>query len=239
MVKNIRKAVSTHNLVMSADHLSISSDFTPSRHSRLSVIDTIPMRDQLRSHSQSRDSSAAAAPAPASSSSSSTRRAFKEKDALSYCKPFCDFLHQNPTVFHAVDAVASDLRDAGFTKLSARDEWKLKRGGKYYVERNGSSLIAFEVGAGYEGGNGVAMLAGHVDALTAKLKPIPKLRSKAGYQMLGIAPYAGALNKTWWDRDLGIGGRVLVKDGGKIVTKLVKLDWPSNFPERSHHGDND
>ena len=47
--------------------------------------------------------------------------------------------------------------------------------------------------------------------------------------MIGIAPYAGALNSTWWDRDLGIGGRVYVKDSksGKIEMKLVKLDWPS------------
>jgi aminopeptidase I len=42
----------------------------------------------------------------------------------------------------------------------------------------------------------------------------------------GVAPYAGGLSFTWWDRDLGIGGRVLVKEGGKIVRKLVKLPWP-------------
>ena len=48
-------------------------------------------------------------------------------------------------------------------------------------------------------------------------------------RIIGIAPYAGALNSTWWDRDLGIGGRVFVKDSksGKIEMKLVKLDWPS------------
>lgn len=46
--------------------------------------------------------------------------------------------------------------------------------------------------------------------------------------MLGVAPYAGALNRTWFDRDLGIGGRVLVKQSdGKIATRLVKLSWPS------------
>ena len=107
----------------------------------------------------------------------------------------------------------------------------LVRGGKYYVNRNGSTLIAFTIGSGYKSGNGVAMIAGHIDALTAKLKPISNKKTTAGYVQLGIAPYAGALNSTWWDRDLGIGGRVLVKDGkGKIVTKLVKLGWPSMSP---------
>jgi len=76
------------------------------------------------------------------------------------------------------------------------------------------------------------MVAGHVDALTAKLKPISNKATKAGYLQLGVAPYAGGLNETWWDRDLGIAGRVLIKDSktGKINTKLVRLGWPSKFP---------
>jgi hypothetical protein len=152
----------------------------------------------------------------------------KERDAAYYTKPFCKFLTDNPTIFHVVDAFAADLKAHGYKKISERDAWKIEKGGKYFVERNGSSMIAFSVGDNYEPGNGAAMVAGHVDVLTAKLKPIPKLRTKAGYVQLGVAPYAGALNSTWWDRDLGIGGRVLVKDSsGKIVTKLAKLDWPS------------
>lgn len=105
----------------------------------------------------------------------------------------------------------------------------MKQGGKYFVSRNGSSLIAFSVGGDYSSGGGVAMVAGHVDALTARLKPVSNKKTSAGYLQLGVAPYAGGLNTTWWDRDLGIGGRVLVKDPGtgKIVTKLVKLGWPS------------
>jgi aspartyl aminopeptidase len=71
------------------------------------------------------------------------------------------------------------------------------------------------------------MTAGHIDALTAKLKPVSKKPNTAGYVQLGVAPYAGALNSTWWDRDLGVGGRVIVKTSdGKIESKLVKLDWP-------------
>ncbi|KAF1813929.1 putative vacuolar aspartyl aminopeptidase Lap4 [Eremomyces bilateralis CBS 781.70] len=155
----------------------------------------------------------------------------------SYAKPFCDFLTENPTIFHYVDATAKQLEKNEYTKLSERDEWKLHRGGKYYLERNGSSLIAFEVGEGYEPGNGVAMLAAHVDALCIKLKPVSNLSSKAGYTQLGVAPYAGAMNSTWWDRDLGIGGRVLVKEAsGKIVSKLVKLDYPiARIPTLAPH----
>jgi aminopeptidase I len=116
-------------------------------------------------------------------------------------------------------------------QLPARDSWlgTIEPGGKYVVTRNGSALIAFEVGAAYKPGNGFAMVAAHVDALTAKLKPVSSKPTSMGYLQLGVAPYAGALNETWWDRDLSIGGRVVVRDpeSGRTRTELVKLDWPS------------
>ena len=153
-----------------------------------------------------------------------------------YCKPFCDFLTDNPTVFHTVDSTKEQLKKAGWTELSERDAWDIKPSGRYFLERNGSSLIAFVVGDNYEPGNGAAIIAGHVDALTAKLKPVSEVPNKAGYLQLGVAPYAGGLNDTWWDRDLGIAGRVLVKEGDKIVTKLVKLDWPiARIPTLAPH----
>jgi aminopeptidase I len=116
-------------------------------------------------------------------------------------------------------------------QLSSRDSWagKLEPGGKYFTTRNGSSIIAFAVGQAYTPGNGFAMIAGHIDALTARLKPTSTKPNSHGYIQLGVAQYAGALNETWWDRDLSIGGRVIVRDpeSGKTTVKLVKLDWPS------------
>lgn len=148
-----------------------------------------------------------------------------------YTKPFCDFLTENPTVFHAVDYFKTKLAALGYAELPAREDWKgrIEAGGKYWATRNGSSIIAFNVGKRYAPGNGVAVIAGHVDALTARLKPVSTRPNRAGYVQLGVAPYAGAFNPTWWDRDLSIGGRVVVKDEktGKISTKLVKLGWPS------------
>lgn len=111
-----------------------------------------------------------------------------------------------------------------------RDSWaeKVQPGGKYWTTRNGSSIIAFTIGKSYKPGNGVGIIGGHIDALTAKLKPVSTKPNKLGYVQLGVAPYAGALNQTWWDRDLSIGGRVIVRDekSGKTSAKLVKLDWP-------------
>jgi aminopeptidase I len=157
-------------------------------------------------------------------------------NAAKYTKPFCDFLTENPTVFHAVDHLKNRLKEQGFKQLSERDSWDICPGGSYFVERNGSSMIAFVVGEKYELGNGAAILAGHIDALTAKLKPISKVPNKAGYLQLGVAPYANGLGPTWWDRDLGIGGRVQIKEGDKIVTRLVKLGWPiAKIPSLAEH----
>ena len=158
-----------------------------------------------------------------------------------YTKPYLEFMTENPTIFHAVDWVGQRLKAAGYIHLSERATWntELKPGGKYYTNRNGSAIIAFAVGKDYKPGNGVGIVAGHIDALTAKLKPIPKLQNKAGYVQLGVAPYAGGgVSSTWWDRDLGIGGRVLVKDSktGKIETQLVKLGWPiARIPTLAPH----
>ncbi|KAK2005966.1 aminopeptidase I zinc metalloprotease [Colletotrichum eremochloae] len=157
-----------------------------------------------------------------------------------YTKPFVDFLAENPTIFHTVDHFKDKLAAAGFTELPARDSWadKLQPGGKYWTTRNGSALIAFTVGKAYKPGNGVAMIAGHIDALTARLKPVSSKPTRAGYLQLGVAPYAGALNQTWWDRDLSIGGRVVVRDESshKTTTRLVRLDWPiARIPTLAPH----
>ncbi|KAF5875814.1 putative vacuolar aspartyl aminopeptidase lap4 protein [Botrytis fragariae] len=162
------------------------------------------------------------------------------KDPEEYAEPFINFMTENPTVWHAIQYWENKLEDAGFTKLSPRDSWngKLAPNGKYYVNRNGTSLIAFSVGGAYKSGNGIAMVAAHSDSLTARLKPISTKHNKAGFVQLGVAPYAGALNETWWDRDLGIGGRVLVKDEktGYISQKLVKLGWPiARIPTLAPH----
>ena len=158
----------------------------------------------------------------------------------SYTSPFLSFISDNPTVFHAVAYFAKRLEFFGFIKLSERTSWtdQLAKDGKYYVERNGSALIAFTVGSNYKAGNGASMIAAHIDALAARLKPVSDLSTKAGFVQLGVAPYAGGLNTTWFDRDLGIGGRVLVKncETGQIEVKLVKLGWPiARIPTLAPH----
>jgi aminopeptidase I len=90
-----------------------------------------------------------------------------------YTKPFLDFIGDNPTAWHVVQSTATRLEEHGFLKLSERDLWNaalvtLQRGGKYYVERNGSALIAFIIGDEFETKNGAALVTGHIDACGAR-----------------------------------------------------------------------
>lgn len=85
-------------------------------------------------------------------------------DPASYTKPYCEFMTENPTIFHAVTSFSSRLESAGFKKLSERDVWSdLEAGGKYYCTRNDSALIAFAIGEDYRPGNGFGIVAGHID----------------------------------------------------------------------------
>ncbi|KAI3434924.1 hypothetical protein D9Q98_002978 [Chlorella vulgaris] len=135
------------------------------------------------------------------------------------------FLNAGLTEFHAVDAAVQRLKAAGFTELSERQGWEVQRGGRYFFTRNSSTLVAFAVGQKYEPGNGFMMVGAHTDSPCFKLKPVSK-SFKSGYGMVNCEPYGGLLHHTWFDRDLTVAGRVLVKQGDRMVHKLVSVPKP-------------
>ncbi|KAK4106655.1 peptidase M18, aminopeptidase I [Parathielavia hyrcaniae] len=143
---------------------------------------------------------------------------------------FLDFVNASPTPYHAVSSAASLLEDAGFTKLKERDSWAsiVKPGGKYYLTRNGSSVVAFAVGARWKPGNPIGMVGAHTDSPCLRLKPVSK-RTANGYLQVGVETYGGGIWHSWFDRDLSVAGRILVREGqgeGNFVQKLVKIDKP-------------
>ncbi|AET41219.1 metalloaminopeptidase APE1 Ecym_7393 [Eremothecium cymbalariae DBVPG len=142
---------------------------------------------------------------------------------VSLAEEYLDFTYKSPTVYHIVDYFSKELDRAGFTYLNEKAVWPKLRSGKYYTIRNGGTLAAFILGEHWDVSKGVGIIASHVDSLTAKLKPASKKSTVNGYELLGVAPYGGALGNVWFDRDLGIGGRVLVKDlnTGKVEARLV------------------
>lgn len=133
-----------------------------------------------------------------------------------------DFIAESPSVYHVIDNFAALLDGAGYARLSERERWSLAPGGSYYVVRGGSAIIAFRVPDGAHW-TGFRIAAAHSDSPTFKLKAAPELAGN-GYLRLNTEKYGGMLMSTWFDRPLSVAGRVLVKENGKLVSKLVNLD---------------
>nr|GMD38541.1 probable aspartyl aminopeptidase [Ipomoea batatas] len=140
-----------------------------------------------------------------------------------------DFLNASPTAFHAVDEAKKKLKSAGYQQLSEREDWDLKAGNKYYFTRNHSTIVAFAIGQKYVAGNGFYILGAHTDSPCLKLKPTTKV-CKGGYLEVGVQTYGGGLWHTWFDRDLSVAGRIIVrewKDGSEsYAQRLVRIQEP-------------
>jgi aspartyl aminopeptidase len=112
--------------------------------------------------------------------------------------------------------------------LQERDSWAptLQPGGKYYLTRNGSSIVAFAIGKKWKSGNPISMIGAHTDSPCLRFKPVSK-RSSDGFLQVACETYGGGLWHTWFDRDLSIAGRAMVRTkDGNIEQRLVKVDRP-------------
>ena len=133
-----------------------------------------------------------------------------------------DFIEQSPTAFHAVQNLKTMLDKDGFQELKEAEKWHLEPDGKYYVTRNGSSLIAFCVPREKEAA--FRLFCSHTDSPSFKVKEGPQLSGTEGYTKLNVEQYGGALRAPWFDRPLSLAGRVLVQTGNSIETRLVQID---------------
>ncbi len=120
---------------------------------------------------------------------------------------FIDFMSMSPTPFHAVDSITEILKNNGFSELEEKDRWKLKKKGKYYVTRGGSSIIAFKMGNSDPVKGGFHVVGAHTDSPSLKIKANPEKKVK-NYLSLGVEVYGGPILSTWFDRELSIAGRV-------------------------------
>lgn len=137
----------------------------------------------------------------------------------------CDFLNASPTPDHCVAEIGRQLEAAGFCEIDPSAEpAPLKPGTKAWI-RKGGTAIAFVVGSAPVAEAGFRMVAAHTDSPNLRIKPNPVLRSH-GWVRLGVEVYGGVTVPTWTDRDLGIAGRVVIREGAERVTRLVDLRRP-------------
>ena len=137
-------------------------------------------------------------------------------------KELLAFIEKSYSCFHLIQNMKEELNDNGFQELYEAQEWQLKCGGKYYVSRNESSLIAFQIPK--ENFTGFQIMASHSDFPTFKVKENPEICVENQYTKLNVEKYGGMLCAPWFDRPLSVAGRLLVKEGDAIETKLVNVD---------------
>ena len=161
---------------------------------------------------------------------------------------FLPFVNSSPSHFHAVATAASMLLEGGFTRIKETDDWTslLRPGGAYFYTRNQSSLIAFILPSTFTSSKPTPststtapshsstpsprppflILAAHTDSPVLKVKPVSAV-TKLGCLQVGVECYGGGLWHTWFDRDLSVAGRVVVKgeDGG-YSSRLLRIEQP-------------
>tara|TARA_R110000751_G_scaffold42703_5_gene98956 strand:+ start:439 stop:1671 length:1233 start_codon:yes stop_codon:yes gene_type:complete len=134
--------------------------------------------------------------------------------------------------------MASRLEQAGFQRLEEKANWQLTPGKRYYVTRNDSAIIAFQLPESRL--TELRMIGAHTDSPGLHLKPNATQRS-AGWLQLGVQVYGGVLMAPWFDRDLGLAGRVHVRHAdGRLESVLLNVDRAiATIPSLAIHLDRD
>jgi len=133
-------------------------------------------------------------------------------------KELFDFVKKSPCAYYTVNTVERILEDNGYSEIPEGEWQKLSPGGKYYVKKNGSSLVAFRYNPS---ASGFMICSSHSDSPSFKVKG--DLKSGV-YTKLDVEKYGGMIYYTWLDRPLSIAGRVYLKSDTGIECRLVNID---------------
>ena len=132
----------------------------------------------------------------------------------------CTFVDRSPTPFHVCATVAAELDAAGYVRIREQDAWPTEPG-RHYVVRGGS-LVAWSTESSQAPGDAFRVVGGHTDSPNLRLKQHHDLAPE-GLGIVALEPYGGAWLNSWLDRDLGIAGRLALRDGTET---LVHVEEP-------------
>ncbi len=136
-----------------------------------------------------------------------------------------DFIDASPSPYHAVGNIATMLDAAGGQRLDERIAWELEPGALYYVERSGTSLVAFKMGLQQPSQSGFLLAGAHTDSPALKIRLEKALISK-GYVRLAVESYGAPIISGWLDRPLGVAGVLAFQDTDTIQTRLYASHVP-------------
>jgi len=130
------------------------------------------------------------------------------------------YVQASPSPYHAVATAADRLEKAGFRQIAETDSWDGRTGGHYVLR--GGAIVAWYVPAGARPQTPYRVIGSHTDSPNLRVKPRPDLGA-AGWRQIAVEIYGGPLVNSWLDRDLGLAGRLSLRDGSH---RLVNVDRP-------------
>ncbi|MEU8649534.1 M18 family aminopeptidase [Streptomyces sp. NPDC048737] len=130
------------------------------------------------------------------------------------------FLTASPSPYHAVATAAERLEKAGFRQVAETDAWEGTSGGKYVLR--GGAIVAWYVPEGAAPHTPFRIIGAHTDSPNLRVKPLPDTGAH-GWRQVAVEIYGGPLLNSWLDRDLGLAGRLTLRDGS---TRLVDIGRP-------------
>ena len=137
-------------------------------------------------------------------------------------KNLIQFIDHSPSCFHVIENAKKQFLEHGFIQLEEKEHWNLEEGKSYFVERNGSSMIAFHLPK--KDFQGFHIVASHSDSPTYRIKEQPEMSVEKHYTKLNIERYGGMIPETWFDRPLSVAGRIIIEENGQIKDQLVNID---------------
>ena len=139
-----------------------------------------------------------------------------------FAKDLIDYIYKSPNSFYAVDTSKKLLDKNGFNEIKLNKKWNLEVGGKYYITKNSSALIAFIINTKDIEKEGFKIIGSHSDSPSFRIKPNFEIKAENTYLKLNTECYGGPILSTWLDRPLSIAGRVVIK-GENILNPIERL----------------
>ncbi|MEX3105107.1 M18 family aminopeptidase [Streptomyces niveiscabiei] len=129
------------------------------------------------------------------------------------------FLTASPTPYHAVATAADRLEKAGFRQLAETEAWEGASGGMYVLR--GGAIVAWYVPEGAQPHTPFRIVGAHTDSPNLRVKPLPDTGAH-GWRQVAVEIYGGPLLNSWLDRDLGIAGRLTLRDGSARLVNVAR-----------------
>ena len=147
---------------------------------------------------------------------------FIEMEVKSFAREVIEFIDESPSTYHVVKNCSDILDENGFERIMPREKWEIKKGGKYFLKKSSSTIIAFTVGEDFDVKNGFKIFGAHTDSPCFRIKPSPEIVTE-NVVRLNTEVYGGPILSTWFDRPLSIAGRVIVKGENSFFPRTVKI----------------